>query len=142
MSLLRCPRHSTTSTTITTTRCARRRSSGGAHPISFWLVELLLLSCVAGGAGDSWTKEICHYQPPQVVAQHRRWKVRHIHSIEVDTESCVGKLQWARCAMAWATERAQYGHAPLPCEAKRLFHDMGLKCVRCTLLDLCLCKAG
>ena len=65
-----------------------------------WLVELLLLSCVAGGAGDSWTQEVCHYQPPEVVAQHRKWKVRRLRSIEVDTDECVGKLQWARSTSA------------------------------------------
>ena len=69
---LRCPRHCTT----------------------------LLLSCLAGGAGDSWHQEVCHYIPPQVVAQHSKWKVRYIHSIEINTDEHVGKLQWARSDVA------------------------------------------
>ena len=93
---LRCPRHCTTTRRLT----PRKVTSKGAQSISFWFVELLLLSCLAGGAGDSWHQEVCHYIPPRVVAQQSKWKVRYIHSIKIDTEEHVGKLQWARSSEA------------------------------------------
>ena len=68
--------------------------------MAVWLVELLILSCLAGGAGDLWQKEVCYYIPPSVVAHSSRRKVYHIHSVEIDTEEHVGKLQWARSSEA------------------------------------------
>ena len=91
---LRCPRHRTT------IRRTRRISSRGAQPVAVWLVELLILSCLAGGAGDLWQKEVCYYISPNVVAHQTRRRVYHIHSVEIDTEEHVGKLQWARSSEA------------------------------------------
>ena len=64
--------------------------------MAIWLIELLLLAGVAGGAGDPAIQEICHYQGPSVVHSSSRWRIRYLHTILVDTEERVGKLKWAR----------------------------------------------
>ena len=63
--------------------------------MAFWLIELLLLAGIAGGAGDPAIQEI-HYQSPSVAHTNSRWKVRYLHTILVGTQERVGKLKWAR----------------------------------------------
>ena len=64
--------------------------------MAFWLIELLLLAGIAGGAGDPAIQEICQQQSPSVVHSNSRWRVRYLHTILVETEERVGKLKWAR----------------------------------------------
>ena len=76
------------------TRSRSRSSSARSTSVGFWLVELLLLAGIAGGAGDA--SIVCFYQSPNVVHETGKWKLRYIHAILVDTSERVGKLKWAR----------------------------------------------
>ena len=77
-------------------RSRSRLPAAKTTSVAFWLIELLLLAGIAGGAGDPAIQEICHYQSPSVVHTSGRWKVRYLHTILVETEERVGKLKWAR----------------------------------------------
>ena len=54
------------------------------------------MACLAGGTGDTYTKEICYYQSNSVVAQDTKWKVRYIHTVLVEADEYVGRLRWER----------------------------------------------
>ena len=63
---------------------------------SFWILELLLLACLAGGAGDNFTQEVRYYQGGSLVARGDKWKIRYIHTVLVEAEEYVGRLRWIR----------------------------------------------
>ena len=77
-------------------RSRSRSPSARSTTVGFWLVELLLLAGIAGGAGGPSIQEICYYQSPNVVHETGKWKVRYLHTILVETSERVGKLKWAR----------------------------------------------
>ena len=70
----------------------RRRS----RAIGAGLVELLLLACIASGAGDRLCQEVAFYRPWAVTAQQTKLKVRKIHTVIVEGDNYVGRLHWIR----------------------------------------------
>ena len=79
----------------TTTLCRHRRSKG-ANSAGFWLTELLLLACIAGGAGDHWTQEVNYYLPENVTPLVGKRSLRRYRTVVVDSDNYVGRLIWAR----------------------------------------------
>ena len=60
------------------------------------LVELLLLACIASGAGDRLCQEVQFYRPWSVTSQGTKAKLRKIHTVIIDSEDYVGRLHWIR----------------------------------------------
>ena len=60
------------------------------------LVELLLLACIASGAGDRLSQEVQYYRPWATTAQGTKLRLRRIHTVIVEGKGYVGRLHWIR----------------------------------------------
>ena len=90
----------TTSTTspralgaTTTSQVGRSKNSKWA---GIWLVELIILAGLAGGAGATAIQEVNYYQPNRLVAKTGKVKHRHFHTLCTECEDHLARIRWVK----------------------------------------------